>query len=161
MQNHHIESNAEVPFVFCLAPVDSLALRAKMKAGMMQMRKRRYAPQQIIVKAEHTRAQVAQLSLHLLEKMHLCLLQLLADAPLRHWECLKCYRKVVDHLVVVELDTVSGRFPPAETVLKRLPVSLTGGMPVGRPAVWSYMERPLRERKKVGRLPLLDGWMSD
>ena len=34
-----------------------------MKVGMMQMRKRKYAPQQIIVKAESTRAQVAQLSL--------------------------------------------------------------------------------------------------
>ena len=43
--------------------MDSLGLRAKMKAGMIQMRKRRYAPQQIILKAESTRAQVAQLSL--------------------------------------------------------------------------------------------------
>ena len=68
--------------------------------------------------------------------MHLWLLQLLADVPLRHWECLKRYRKVV------ELDTVLGCFPPAETVLKRLPVPLAGGMPVGRPAGWSYMERP-------------------
>ena len=52
-----------VLFFICLAPVDSLAFREKMKAGMMQMRKRRYAPQQIIVKAENTRAQIAQLSL--------------------------------------------------------------------------------------------------
>ena len=52
-----------VPFVCCSDPVDSLAFRAKMKAGMMQMRKRRYAPQQIIVKAENTRAQIAKLSL--------------------------------------------------------------------------------------------------
>ena len=52
-----------LPFFFCSDPVDSLALRAKMKAGMMQIRKRRYAPQQIIVKAESTRAQVAQLLL--------------------------------------------------------------------------------------------------
>ena len=52
-----------VPFVFCSDPVVSLAFRAKMKAGMMQMRKRKYAPQQIIVKAESTRAQVAKLSL--------------------------------------------------------------------------------------------------
>ena len=80
--------------------------------------------------------------------MHLWLLQLLADVPLRHWECLKCYRKVVGDLAVVELDTVPERLPPAETVLKRLPVPLTGGMPVGRPAGWSYMERPLREERK-------------
>ena len=92
--------------------------------------------------------------------MHLWLLQLLADAPLRHWECLKCYRKVVDHLVVVELDTVSGRFPPAETVLKRLPVSLTGGMPVGRPAVWSYVYGAAIERKKESGQTTTDGWMD-
>ena len=50
--------------------------------------------------------------------------------------------------MVVELDTVPGHFPPAEAVLKRLPVPLVGGMLVGRPAGWSYMERPLREERK-------------
>ena len=51
--------------------------------------------------------------------------------------------------MVVELDTVPGHFPPAEAVLKRLPVPLVGGMLVGRPAGWSYMERPLRERNRA------------
>ena len=50
---------------------------------------------------------------------------------------------------MVELDTVPVRFPPAETVLKRLHVPLAGAMLVGRPAGWSYMERPLRERNRA------------
>ena len=50
--------------------------------------------------------------------------------------------------MVVELDTVPERLPPAETVLKRLHVPLAGAMLVGRPAGWSYMERPLREERK-------------
>ena len=46
--------------LFWLGPVESLAMMAKTKAGMMQERQMRYTPQQIIVMAESTRANVAK-----------------------------------------------------------------------------------------------------
>ena len=46
--------------LFWLDRVESLAMMARTKAGMMQERQMRYKPQQIIVMAESTRANVAK-----------------------------------------------------------------------------------------------------